>query len=74
MQLDKKLVGHTFKPFTAVVEAGKIRLFCKAIGEEDPIYVDEAAAKKPRAIAAITAPLTFLRAITNRRSRTRAGF
>ena len=45
MQLDKKLIGHEFKAFTTTVEAGKIRLFCKAIGEEDPIYSDEAAAK-----------------------------
>ena len=36
MELDKKLIGHEFKPFTAIVEAGKIKLFCKAIGEEDP--------------------------------------
>ena len=46
MQLDKKLIGHKFNAFTTTVEAGKIRLFCKAIGEEDPIYVDEEAAKK----------------------------
>jgi len=45
MELDKKLIGHEFAPFTATVEAGKIKLFCKAIGEEDPIYSDEAAAK-----------------------------
>ena len=64
MQLDKKLIGHTFKPFTTTVEAGKIRLFCKAIGEEDPIYVDEAAAKKA-GYRAIPAPPTFLTAVTN---------
>ena len=46
MQLDKKLIGHEFKAFSTTVEAGKVKLFCKAIGEEDPIYVDEAAAKK----------------------------
>ena len=38
MQLDKKLIGHEFKAFSAIVEAGKLKLFCKAIGEEDPIY------------------------------------
>src|SRR5207249_4177603 len=46
MQLDKKLIGHKFNAFTTTVEAGKVRLFCKAIGEENPIYVDEEAAKK----------------------------
>ena len=45
MQLDKKVIGHEFKPFSTTVEAGKVKLFCKAIGEEDPIYADEAAAK-----------------------------
>ncbi len=43
--LDKKHIGHKFNAFTTTVEAGKIRLFCKAIGEEDAIYSDEKAAK-----------------------------
>jgi acyl dehydratase len=64
MQLDKKLIGHSFKPFTATVEAGKVRLFCKAIGEENPIYADEAAAKAA-GFRAIPAPPTFLTAVTN---------
>ena len=64
MQLDKKVIGHEFKPFSATVEAGKVRLFCKAIGEDDPIYVDEAAAKKA-GFARIPVPPTFLQAITN---------
>ena len=38
MQLDKKVIGHEFKAFSTTVEAGKVKLFCKAIGEEDPIY------------------------------------
>jgi acyl dehydratase len=64
MQLDKKHVGHEFKPFTTVVEAGRVKLFCKAIGEEDPIYVDEAAAKAA-GYKALPVPPTFLQAITN---------
>ena len=64
MQLDKKLIGHTFKPFTTTVDAAKIRLFCKSIGEENPIYLDEAAAKKA-GYRAIPAPPTFLTAVTN---------
>lgn len=62
MQLDKGLIGHTFKPFTTVVEAGKVKLFCKAIGEDDPIHTDEAAAKAA-GYPGIVAPLTFLRAL-----------
>jgi acyl dehydratase len=64
MQLDKKIIGHEFKAFSAVAEAGKVRLFCKAIGEEDPIYLDEAAAKEA-GYARIPTPPTFLQAITN---------
>jgi acyl dehydratase len=62
--LDKKLIGHTFKPFTTTVEAGRIKLFCKAIGEEDPIYQDEAAAKAA-GYRAIPIPPTALQTITN---------
>jgi acyl dehydratase len=62
--LDRKLIGHTFKPFTTTVEAGRIRLFCKAIGEEDPIYQDEAAAKAA-GYRAIPVPPTALQTITN---------
>ena len=64
MQIDKKHIGHEFKAFSAVAEAGKLKLFCKAIGEEDPIYQSAEAAKKagyPR----IPVSPTFLQAITN---------
>jgi acyl dehydratase len=64
MQLDKKVIGHEFKPFTATVEAGKVKLFCKAIGEEDPIYQDEAAAKAA-GYKKVPVPPTFLQALTN---------
>ena len=64
MELDKKLIGHKFNAFTTTVEAGKIRLFCKAICEDDPIYADETAAKKA-GYRAIPAPPTYLTAITN---------
>ena len=64
MQLDKKVIGHEFKPFSTTVEAGKVKLFCKAIGEEDPIYADEAAAKAA-GYRAVPVPPTFLQAITN---------
>ena len=64
MQIDKKHIGHEFKPFTAVAEAGKLKLFCKAIGEEDPIYQSEDAAKKA-GYRAIPAPPTYLTAVTN---------
>ena len=64
VQIDRKHIGHEFKPFTAVAEHGKLKLFCKAIGEEDPIYQSEEAARKagyPR----IPVTPTFLQALTN---------
>jgi len=64
MQLDKKVIGHEFEAFSTTVEAGKVKLFCKAIGEEDPIYQSEEAAKAagyPR----IPVSPTFLQALTN---------
>jgi acyl dehydratase len=64
MQLDKGLIGHKFNAFTTTVEAGKIRLFCKAIGEENPVYASEEAARAA-GFRAIPAPPTFLTAVTN---------
>jgi len=64
VQLDKALIGHTFKAFTTTVEAGKVRLFCKAIGEENPIYTDPAAAKAA-GHPGIPVPPTFFTALTN---------
>ena len=62
--IDKKHIGHQFKAFSTTVEAGKIKLFCKAIGEENPIHSDEAAAKAA-GYRTIVAPPTFITAVTN---------
>ncbi|MEO8559401.1 MAG: MaoC family dehydratase N-terminal domain-containing protein [Rhodospirillales bacterium] len=62
--IDKKHIGHQFNPFSTIVEAGKIKLFCKAIGEENPIHSDEAAAKAA-GYRSIVAPPTFATAVTN---------
>ena len=62
--LDKKHIGHQFKPFSTVVEAGKIRLFCKAIGEDNPIHHDKKAAQAA-GYRTIVAPPTFATAVTN---------
>ncbi len=37
--------GKVFDPVSLEVEKGRIKLFAKAIGEENPIYTDEEAAK-----------------------------
>lgn len=43
--LDRKFIGYQSPPFTADVERGRLRFFAKAIGEADPLYSDEAAAR-----------------------------
>lgn len=43
--LDKQFIGHRFAPFSADVEKGRLKFFAKAIGQDDPVYSDEAAAR-----------------------------
>jgi acyl dehydratase len=42
---DKSLIGRSLGVTTAEVEKGRLRFFAKAIGETNPVYTDEAAAK-----------------------------
>jgi len=44
-ELSKDLVGRKMDPFTFHVERGKVREFCKALGETNAIYLDVNAAK-----------------------------
>ena len=43
--IDKRFIGHSMPAFSAVVEAGRLRFFAKAIGQTDPVYRDETAAR-----------------------------
>ena len=43
--IDRKIIGLKFPDHAAQVEAGQLRFFAKAIGETDPVYSDEDAAK-----------------------------
>jgi acyl dehydratase len=43
--IDHKFIGYRTPPFEVEVEKGRLRLFAKAIGETDPKYTDEAAAR-----------------------------
>ncbi len=45
-ELSKDLVGTKLEAFSIDVERGKIKEFCQAIGETNPIYTDVAAAKE----------------------------
>ena len=59
MPLDTQHIGHRFAPFSAEVERGRLTFFAKAIGETDPVYTDEAAAKAA-GHPALPVPPTFL--------------
>ena len=56
--LDRSKIGHEFPSFSADVEKGRLKFFAKAIGETNPIYTDEAAAREA-GYRALPAPPTF---------------
>lgn len=57
--LDKSYTGHQFKSFETDVEKGRLKFFAKAIGETNPVYSDEAAARDA-GYKTIPAPPTFV--------------
>ncbi len=42
--IDVRHIGHRFAPFSAAIEPGRLKFFAKAIGQTDPVYIDEVAA------------------------------
>lgn len=56
--IDKKHIGRKFPPHTVEVEKGRLRFFAKAIGETNPVYTDEEAARAA-GYQALPAPSTF---------------
>ena len=56
--LDRSLVGRESEPVVHEVEKGEIRRFVEALGDPNPIYVDEAAARAA-GYPALVAPPTF---------------
>lgn len=56
--LDQSKIGHRFPAFSADVEKGRLKFFAKAIGETNPVYSDEAAARAA-GYRTIPAPPTF---------------
>lgn len=57
-EIDQSLIGTSTEPFLVEVEKGAIRKFAEAIGDSNPIYRDEAAAKA-LGFTAIVAPPSF---------------
>lgn len=56
--IDRKHIGHSFPTFRTTVEAGRVRLFCKAIGETSSVHSDPEAARA-LGYRDILAPITF---------------
>lgn len=56
--LDKSLIGRESEPVVHEVEKGMIRRFAEALGDPNPIYVDEEAARAA-GFPGLVAPTTF---------------
>ena len=56
--IDRKHLGRVSEPHTVDVEKGRLKFFARSIGETNPIYTDEAAAKAA-GYRSIPAPTTF---------------
>lgn len=61
--LDKSLIGRESEPVVHEVEKGAIRRFVEALGDPNPIYVDEQAARLA-GYATLVAPPTFPAVLT----------
>lgn len=58
----KKQIGTQTEPRVVEIERGAIRRFAQAIGDPNPLFNDEAAARKTR-FGGIIAPPTFCRSL-----------
>lgn len=56
--LDRSKIGTEFAPFVVSVEKGRLGFFVKAIGERNPIYLDESSARQA-GYRSIPAPPTY---------------
>lgn len=59
---DRSRIGFRTEPTTALVDGWRVKLFCQAISETDPVYHDPAAARAA-GHPACPVPPTFLKAI-----------
>lgn len=56
--LDTRFINQPFPPLTVDVEVGQLKFFAKAVGETNPIYFDEDAARQA-GHRSILAPPTY---------------
>jgi acyl dehydratase len=62
IQINKSLIGKEYPPYAVTVERGKIKEFARAIGDANPLYLDDrvgAASEWGDLIAPPTFPVTF---------------
>jgi acyl dehydratase len=64
MEVTKEHIGLATEPYKVDVEKGHIRRFCQAIGDENPLFLDEPAASGS-AYEGLIAPLTFSVALSD---------
>ena len=57
--IDKKFIGRKSPPLEVEVEKGQLRFFAKVVGESNPVYTDEASARKA-GYRSLPAPPTFI--------------
>ncbi len=60
--IDRGFIGHTTEATTVAVDGWRVKLFCEAIGETDPVHTDPDAARAA-GHPACPLPPTFLKAI-----------
>ncbi len=61
--LDRRVIGKNFPPVLNEIEKGAIRRFAEAIGDPNPVYVDEEAARAA-GYPSLLAPPTFPAVLT----------
>jgi acyl dehydratase len=64
--MQRQAIGAESAPVTMEVEKGAIIKFAQAIGDDNPVYTDETAARKTR-YGGMVAPPTFLRSMPGMR-------
>jgi len=62
--LERSLIGQESEPVVHEIEKGQIRRFADALGDPNPIYQDEAAARAA-GYPGLVAPPTFATSLTN---------
>src|SRR4029453_14191154 len=60
--IDPGRIGYAPPSLTVTVDPWQVKLFCRAIGETDPVYIDEDAARAAGHHARLVPP-TFLKAL-----------